>query len=778
MAEPEQHGVVLDPLDAPRADVVFHVLDARTRQPIANATIRFANDLEPTDGNGQARFPSVLCQSDPYGYLVHEEGYEETNGSLVHTSEQGSEVTVDLQPAAVPAGGGTPPAETPPTGETPPAAPPGTADAGGAGSASQHTSQILKRGSRGPAVVFLQEQLNDEGASLQADGIFGSKTQAAVKKFQQAQGLTADGIVGPNTWAALMDSGASGINLDSDVQQARDLQSQFDQARDAAQKGRIARELLAIATRVERRLSRAPKDANGRPTLTGDVQWAANATGVLADIPPFGNKDQWAAASAAAPPPPPPRDRTVQTRMGAASDYDSFRTAVAAWIGRFVSRSRAGALVDASNLRELHRALFPNPNMSIEVQIQLSAQLDAGPARYESVRFSSPDANVAPAADQSTQGEDGGICTDPSLETPDGGMSVDPADQSSDDGGVCVDPSMTLEGGTSVDDADGGVCVDETPVGPAAPVCGGDDTGDNTDHPVTVDAPYGTGGSAFDDSNVTFNASGELIIGGRVVSQSNFPGGRSGTVAMDAGQSGQVRIHVAVEAFQDAIAINETMRQEFSVTWDISTDQQGGVTITSPAPDIGAQSGGTWMRLDSINPDSGRTHVQVSPKVIGPSASGGISVGVGVENAAAASAVQKTFRLSINVCNIPEPAPEPVRTPRTHRVSFERPRQADVSAAEERKLIAWYSGLSAAARASVESGDARVDVTGYASTTGGEQMNRELSAARAANVVAILRSYASSRLNANSRGRGEYQAATGDNVEDDAERRAEISIVD
>jgi murein L,D-transpeptidase YcbB/YkuD len=35
------------------------------------------------------------------------------------------------------------------------------------------------------------------------DGVFGSKTQDAVKSFQQGNNLTADGIVGPLTWAAL-----------------------------------------------------------------------------------------------------------------------------------------------------------------------------------------------------------------------------------------------------------------------------------------------------------------------------------------------------------------------------------------------------------------------------------------------------------------------------------------------------------------------------------------------------------------------------------------------
>ena len=62
----------------------------------------------------------------------------------------------------------------------------------------------LRRGSKGELVKSLQEYLNDEtGAGLTVDGVFGAKTETAVKYFQSKHGLTADGVVGPKTWAAM-----------------------------------------------------------------------------------------------------------------------------------------------------------------------------------------------------------------------------------------------------------------------------------------------------------------------------------------------------------------------------------------------------------------------------------------------------------------------------------------------------------------------------------------------------------------------------------------------
>ena len=75
---------------------------------------------------------------------------------------------------------------------------------GGGNASETEESAVLKVGSSGTQVRTLQTKLNNWGYDAgTVDGIFGSKTQAAVKRFQQKNGLVADGIVGSRTAAAL-----------------------------------------------------------------------------------------------------------------------------------------------------------------------------------------------------------------------------------------------------------------------------------------------------------------------------------------------------------------------------------------------------------------------------------------------------------------------------------------------------------------------------------------------------------------------------------------------
>jgi hypothetical protein len=70
-------------------------------------------------------------------------------------------------------------------------------------------ASTLKLGSRGDEVKQLQELLNQKGANLSVDGIYGGQTAAAVKNYQGGNSLAVDGIVGNNTWGSLL-GGASG----------------------------------------------------------------------------------------------------------------------------------------------------------------------------------------------------------------------------------------------------------------------------------------------------------------------------------------------------------------------------------------------------------------------------------------------------------------------------------------------------------------------------------------------------------------------------------------
>jgi putative chitinase len=59
---------------------------------------------------------------------------------------------------------------------------------------------LLKKGDNNENVKLMQQKLGIEPAVTN----FGPKTEAAVKAWQAANGLTADGIVGPATWAKIM----------------------------------------------------------------------------------------------------------------------------------------------------------------------------------------------------------------------------------------------------------------------------------------------------------------------------------------------------------------------------------------------------------------------------------------------------------------------------------------------------------------------------------------------------------------------------------------------
>ena len=97
------------------------------------------------------------------------------------------------------------------------------------GNRSSYPGTPLRRGSTGPNVVVVQSSINRIAQNYPAipkianvDGIYGSRTEASVRAFQEIFGLTPDGIVGPATWYAL-------VRLYTAVTRLSELRSQGQQ---------------------------------------------------------------------------------------------------------------------------------------------------------------------------------------------------------------------------------------------------------------------------------------------------------------------------------------------------------------------------------------------------------------------------------------------------------------------------------------------------------------------------------------------------------------------
>ncbi|MGW3100085.1 peptidoglycan-binding protein [Streptomyces sp. NPDC001102] len=72
------------------------------------------------------------------------------------------------------------------------------------GGNSRTMTAQLAQGNAGPAVAEAQCLLRRAGLSPgPVDGIFGPRTESAVRHLQRRAGLVVDGIIGPHTWKAL-----------------------------------------------------------------------------------------------------------------------------------------------------------------------------------------------------------------------------------------------------------------------------------------------------------------------------------------------------------------------------------------------------------------------------------------------------------------------------------------------------------------------------------------------------------------------------------------------
>src|SRR3954452_14388913 len=124
----------------------------------------------------------------------------------------------------------------------------------------------LRVGSQGPDVVRVQSAL-----AQVPDGVFGSRTDAAVRIFQARNGLASDGIVGPKTWGVLF--GPHGAAYDSSTPQY-----QFKIQRASRVEGARVRPALAGRGPVAKIVLRTTPQSGGN-SFAGSGGGGGGATG-------------------------------------------------------------------------------------------------------------------------------------------------------------------------------------------------------------------------------------------------------------------------------------------------------------------------------------------------------------------------------------------------------------------------------------------------------------------------------------------------------------------
>jgi peptidoglycan hydrolase-like protein with peptidoglycan-binding domain len=142
---------------------------------------------------------------------------------------------------------------------------------------------LTRKGDRGHPVGTLQHLLNHHGDHLSVDGAFGSKTETAVRAFQQSRHLDVDGVAGPDTWSAVIvdvGHGSSGDQVRAVQQEAAD--------RDGSGHGLVAidgeygHETEAFVRGFQEALAQEfPDDHIAVDGIVGPVTWQALVGGFL-----------------------------------------------------------------------------------------------------------------------------------------------------------------------------------------------------------------------------------------------------------------------------------------------------------------------------------------------------------------------------------------------------------------------------------------------------------------------------------------------------------------
>ena len=82
---------------------------------------------------------------------------------------------------------------------------------------------LVKEGDKNHPIETLQYLLRAHGTAIVVDGIFGVRTDSAVRAFQTSRHLPVDGLVGAHTWSALLVQVSRGSNGDP----VRGVQEEF-----------------------------------------------------------------------------------------------------------------------------------------------------------------------------------------------------------------------------------------------------------------------------------------------------------------------------------------------------------------------------------------------------------------------------------------------------------------------------------------------------------------------------------------------------------------------
>jgi peptidoglycan hydrolase-like protein with peptidoglycan-binding domain len=137
---------------------------------------------------------------------------------------------------------------------------------------------VVRRGDTEHPVRTLQHLLRAHGHNIAVDGIFGPRTEAAVRAVQSGAGIGVDGIVGPQTWPVTIvqvrrgsrGEGVRGVqeefqfrNLSGDPSQGLQIDGIFGPQTDAAVRG--FQQALGISV----------------DGIVGPVTWQALVSGML-----------------------------------------------------------------------------------------------------------------------------------------------------------------------------------------------------------------------------------------------------------------------------------------------------------------------------------------------------------------------------------------------------------------------------------------------------------------------------------------------------------------